>query len=83
MSNLKSTAQLRLLQIKDFLTSNETATTIPFDPDSTVFPTRKDLPEIPGAPKGAAWVWGNDDYVRAINRVYSLAYPNDPSRWDV
>lgn len=58
-----STAQSRLTQVKDFLTFNKTATTAPFDPDSTIFPTRKDLPPIPGAPAGAAWVWGENDYV--------------------
>ena len=45
---------------------NKTATTIPFDPDSTIFPTRKEIPENPSAPKGAAWVWGDDDYVCTI-----------------
>jgi hypothetical protein len=42
---------------------NKTATTIPWDPDCTKFPTRKELPQIPGAPVEAAWVWGDDDYV--------------------
>jgi len=57
------TASSRLTQIKDFLTMNKTATTIPWDPDSTKFPTRKELPPIEGAPPEAAWVWGKDDYV--------------------
>ena len=59
-----TTASQRLTQIKDFLTMNKTATTIPWDPDSTKFPTRKELPQIPGAPPEAAWVWGDNDYVR-------------------
>ena len=59
----KNTANQRLTQIKDLLTMEITATNIPWDPDSTKFPTRKELPEIPGAPKGAAWVWGDNDYV--------------------
>ena len=63
MSNGPSAAQKRLIQIKDFLTLNKTALTIPWNPDSTKFPTRKELPEIAGAPPGAAWVWGEDDYV--------------------
>lgn len=63
MSDEQSTAGRRLTQIKDFLTMNKTATTIPFDPDSTRFPTRKELPKIAGAPDGAAWVWGEHDYV--------------------
>ncbi|KAJ5368245.1 uncharacterized protein N7496_008005 [Penicillium cataractarum] len=29
---------------------------IPWDPNSTAFPLRNELPEIPGAPKEAAWV---------------------------
>ena len=66
MSNNPSTAQKRLTQIKDFLTFSKTALTIPWDPDSTKFPTRKELPDIPGAPPGAAWVWGEDDYVCLI-----------------
>lgn len=45
----------------------KTATTIPFDPDSTSFPLRKDLPRIPGAPEDAAWVWGPDDNVGRLN----------------
>lgn len=36
---------------------------LPWDPNNTKFPTRKNLPDIPGAPKGAAWVWGKDDNV--------------------
>src|SRR4051794_9596578 len=59
----KSTAHLRLTQIKDFLTMSKTATTIPWDPDCTKFPTRNELPSIPGAPLEAAWVWGENDYV--------------------
>lgn len=46
---------------------NKTATTIPFDPDSTKFPTRRELPAIPGAPEGAAWVWGDEDGIGRLN----------------
>jgi hypothetical protein len=63
MAEQKSTANQRLTQIKDFLTMNKTATTIPWDPDCTKFPTRKELVDIPGAPKEAAWVWGDNDNV--------------------
>jgi len=42
-----------LTKIFDISTFNKTATTIPFDPDCTKFPSRKELPEIPGAPPGA------------------------------
>jgi hypothetical protein len=64
MAEPKSTANQRLTKITDFLTMNKTATTIPWDPDCTKFPTRKELPQIPGAPPEAAWVWGDSDYVR-------------------
>ncbi|KAH7009729.1 hypothetical protein EDB80DRAFT_713762 [Ilyonectria destructans] len=40
---------------------------IPWDPQSTAFPTRTELPRIPGAPEQAAWVWGDDDYVGRLN----------------
>ena len=61
-----STAQSRLGQVKDFLTMNKSATTIPFDPDSTKFPRRKDVPQPSYAPPGlqTAWVWGENDNVR-------------------
>ena len=66
MAEPKGTANQRLTQIKDFLTGNKTATEVPFDPDSTKFPTRKELSQIQqasGAPPEAAWVWGENDYV--------------------
>lgn len=59
----KNTANQRLTQIKDSLTMEKTAASIPWDPNSTKFPTRKELPDVPGAPKGAAWVWGDNDNV--------------------
>ena len=37
------------------------------DPNSKSFPTRKELPEIPGAPKDAAWFWGKDDNLGRLN----------------
>jgi hypothetical protein len=49
----KETTRSRLTKIADALTFNKTATTLPWDPDSTKFPARKELPEIPGAPPGA------------------------------
>jgi hypothetical protein len=66
MSDALSSAGKRLSQIKDTILG-KTATTIPFDPDSTSFPTRKNLPRIVGAPDEAAWVWGKDDYVGRLN----------------
>ncbi|KAF2810797.1 uncharacterized protein BDZ99DRAFT_462116 [Mytilinidion resinicola] len=67
MAEPKNTSNQRLTQIKDFLTMNKTATTIPWDPDCTKFPTRQELPVIPGAPEGAAWVWGDNDYIGRLN----------------
>jgi hypothetical protein len=68
MADSSSTkATNRLTKITDFLTFNKTATTIPFDPNSTKFPLRKDLPIIPGAPPGAAWVWGKEDNLGRLN----------------
>lgn len=64
MTEQKNSVNQRLSQIKDFLTMDKTATTIPWDPNSTKFPTRKELPKIPGAPEDAAWVWGKEDNVR-------------------
>jgi hypothetical protein len=34
---------------------------LPWNPDSARFPSRSELPKIPGAPDDAAWVWGKDD----------------------
>lgn len=67
MADTKSIVGQRLTQVKDFLTMNKTATTIPWDPDCTIFPTRKELQPIEGAPKEAAWVWGKDDGIGRLN----------------
>lgn len=67
MADPKSIVGQRLTQVKDFLTMNKTATTIPWDPDCTIFPTRKELQPIDGAPKEAAWVWGKDDGIGRLN----------------
>ncbi|KAK3059358.1 hypothetical protein LTS18_011061, partial [Coniosporium uncinatum] len=67
MAEIKNTSSVRLTQIKDFLTMQKTATTLPWDPDCTKFPNRSELPEIPGAPKEAAWCWGEDDYIGRLN----------------
>ncbi|RAL11137.1 uncharacterized protein BO97DRAFT_444077 [Aspergillus homomorphus CBS 101889] len=40
---------------------------LPWDPTCTRFPTRKELPKIPGAPKDAAWAWGKDDELGRLN----------------
>ncbi len=74
-----STAQSRLTQVKDFLTMNKTATTIPFNPDSTKFPRRKDVPQAKYAPEGVptAWVWGENDMVNGLifTKGIVLKYP--------
>lgn len=56
---------------------NKTATTIPWDPDCTKFPTRSELPQIPGAPAEAAWVWGDNDYVRRCNTSKMATFDNN------
>jgi hypothetical protein len=61
----------RLTRIKDIMTGNKTASTIPWDPESTKFPTRSELPAIEGAPKYAAWVWGKDDFLGRLNLLTS------------
>lgn len=40
---------------------------LPWNPNCTTFPSLKDLPQLPGAPEGAAWVWGEDDQVQPSN----------------
>jgi hypothetical protein len=74
MADSMSTAQSRLAQVKDFVTMNKTATTIPFDPESTKFPNRKEVPQRSDAPPGAAWVWGKDDYVWATSMIGVTKY---------
>lgn len=36
---------------------------LPWDPNCTQFPLLDELPKLPNAPEGAAWVWGDDDQV--------------------
>ncbi|RDW64579.1 hypothetical protein BP6252_10230 [Coleophoma cylindrospora] len=40
---------------------------IPWDPAHELFPPRRDLPKLPGAPEDAAWVWGKDDFCGRLN----------------
>ncbi|KAI9689503.1 MAG: hypothetical protein M1822_010154 [Bathelium mastoideum] len=67
MADSNDSSNQRLTQVRDFLTLNKTATTIPWDPDCTRFPSRKEMPKIAGAPDGAAWVWGDNDYLGRLN----------------
>ena len=46
---------------------NKTAIDPPWDPNSTLFPTRHHLPSLPHAPDGAAWVWGEHDQLGRLN----------------
>ena len=69
MANHNSKAQGRLERETSLLTSNQNATTIPFNPDGTAFPKRKDVPQAVYSPPGVqtAWVWGEDDFLGRLN----------------
>ena len=68
-SSKASPASTRLGQIKDFLTMTKSATTIPFDPDASHFPSRKDVPQPAYRPEDVqtAWVWGENDQLGRLN----------------
>ncbi|KAL2701653.1 hypothetical protein AAEP93_005951 [Penicillium crustosum] len=55
------------IQNNSMLSFTQVATQLPWDPNNTKFPSRKDLPKLPGAPEGAAWVWGKNDEVGRLN----------------
>ncbi|KAL4873723.1 hypothetical protein BDV12DRAFT_207512 [Aspergillus spectabilis] len=60
----------RLSQVVDTLTgcgAVQNPNDLPWNPDASRFPSRKELPKIPGAPDGAAWVWGKDDQIGRLN----------------
>lgn len=69
MTDSLTTPLRRLTTLAASLTglSKMAGPTVPFDPDSTTFPRRKDLPTIPGAPTDAAWVWGPTDNLGRLN----------------
>lgn len=69
MTDTKPIPPNRLAQLKDHLTMTKTATTIPFDPNCTSFPRRKDVPQPSYAPPGVptAWVWGENDSLGRLN----------------
>ena len=68
MSELFSKATRRLSQTASFLLGNaQDPESLPWNPDNTSFPLRKDLPKLPGTPEDAAWVWGKDDYLGRLN----------------
>ena len=64
-----SSAQARLSKVKDFITWSKSASTIPFDPDATKLPLRKDVPQPAYAPTGVqtAWIWGENDQLGRLN----------------
>ncbi|KAJ9355703.1 hypothetical protein DTO280E4_6381 [Paecilomyces variotii] len=65
---MAATISRRLGQATGFLRGgNQSSEQLPWNPDATRFPTRKELPKIPGAPEGAAWVWGKDDQIGRLN----------------
>ena len=53
MTDQSSKANSLLTKTSDSLTGNKTATSIPWDPDCTKFPNRKDVPRREDAPEGA------------------------------
>ncbi len=45
---------------------------LPWNPNCSKFPSRKELPQLPGAPEGAAWVWGEDDQVLIVYKTAAV-----------
>ncbi|KAF7714089.1 Uncharacterized protein PECH_001970 [Penicillium ucsense] len=45
----------------------QVADQLPWNPNCTKFPSLKELPKLPGAPEGAAWVWGENDQLGRLN----------------
>lgn len=63
-----SSAARRLSQTKDIMFGKtQDPKSIPWNPDNTSFPLRKDTASQPGEPEGACWVWGKDDYLGRLN----------------
>jgi hypothetical protein len=60
---MSSKAANRLAQASGHLTTQVSIADAVWDPDSETFPSFRELPEIPEAPKGAAWFWGKHDNV--------------------
>ncbi|KAF9885081.1 hypothetical protein FE257_000721 [Aspergillus nanangensis] len=49
------------------MTAIQPADQLPWNPNCEQFPSRKELIPLPGAPEGAAWVWGKDDSLGRVN----------------
>ena len=47
---------------------------LPWNPNNASFPSRKNLPKLPGAPEDAAWVWGKDDQVCVLLSVTDIQF---------
>ncbi|KAL1955775.1 hypothetical protein VTO42DRAFT_8095 [Malbranchea cinnamomea] len=62
-----STSSKRVAQVAGILGAPKSPDELPWDPERTRLPTRKNLPSIPNAPEGAAWVWGKDDQIGRLN----------------
>jgi kynurenine formamidase len=71
MTDALNKAARRLSNLASSITglnlNNMAGPDIPFNPDATTFPRRKDLPTIPGAPTDSAWVWGPNDNLGRLN----------------
>lgn len=66
--SLLSAAARRLSQTKDIMFGKaQDPISLPWNPDNTSFPLRKDCSHQPGQPDGACWVWGKDDYCGRLN----------------
>ncbi|KAJ5224643.1 uncharacterized protein N7469_008146 [Penicillium citrinum] len=69
------TSKTRLSAISSHLDSNKSKTMsktqsaqqLPWDPNALSFPSHDELPSLPDAPEGAAWVWGKDDQLGRLN----------------
>ncbi|KAL4915118.1 hypothetical protein BDW62DRAFT_189289 [Aspergillus aurantiobrunneus] len=60
----------RLNKVVDALTGRgvvQNPNELPWNPDASRFPSRRELPKIEGAPNDAAWIWGKDDQIGRLN----------------
>ena len=65
---MASKALFRLSQITNsIIGSADDDNKFPWNPDRKSFPKHDNLPNIPDAPPGAAWVWGPDDNLGRLN----------------
>ncbi|QSS60471.1 hypothetical protein I7I51_05271 [Histoplasma capsulatum] len=62
-----SSIRQRAAQFAGMFSSPKSPDELPWDAENTKLPLRKDLPKVPGAPEGAAWVWGKNDNIGRLN----------------